>query len=229
MKKRSVARTDYRIPKLLERVRRMACSMARSLPSSVQVEDLIAAGNLGVAAALARFTGDPDTFDAFALTHARGAMLDELRRLDTMSRPGRRQARRVAAAARKLTSRLGRPPEDAEVAADLGMDLSQYRDVLLQSSTTMIDAAAFERIEDGGVPADQQLDARRTRRRISSEIARLPERHAAVIALSFEHDQTLQSIAATLGVSVARAHQIRHAALDKLRRSCAATDLAAVA
>ena len=55
---------------------------------------------------------------------------------------------------------------------------------------------------------------------LSSEIKRLPERHAIVLSLSFEHDETLQSIAKTLGMSVARAHQIRVTALDRLRRCC---------
>jgi DNA-directed RNA polymerase specialized sigma subunit len=71
---RCVANTDPRILKVLDRVRRMARSMDRSLPPAVQLEDMVAAGNMGVATALARFSGDPDTFEAFAMKHARGAM-----------------------------------------------------------------------------------------------------------------------------------------------------------
>jgi RNA polymerase sigma factor for flagellar operon FliA len=218
---RCVANTDPRIPKVLDRVRRMARSMARSLPANVQLEDMVAAGNMGVATALARFNGPPETFEAFAMKHARGAMLDDLRRLDTMSRLGRRQARRATATAAKLASRLGRPPEETEVAAELQMGLAAYRDLVLMRSTILIEGG-FERLDAGTVPADQQVDARRAERRLSTEIGRLPERHAIVLSLSFEHDETLQSIAKTLGVSVARAHQIRVTALDRLRRCCVA-------
>jgi RNA polymerase sigma factor for flagellar operon FliA len=229
MAARTVTNTDLRVTRALERVRRMARGMARSVPRSVQLEDLVAAGNLGLASALARFTGDPETFDAFAMTHARGAMLDELRRLDTMSRAGRRQVRRAAGVARTLASRLGRAADETEVAAELGMDLAEYRGIVLQSSTTLVDAAAIDRLDDGAAPVDEQLDARRAQRRLSAEVARLPKRHAVVISLSFEQDQTLQSIASALGVSVARAHQIRSAALEKLRRSCGGEALDAVA
>jgi RNA polymerase sigma factor for flagellar operon FliA len=195
----------------------MARGMARSLPSRVQLEDMVAAGNMGVATALVRFSGDPDTFEAFAMKHARGAMLDELRQLDTMSRLGRRQARLASATATRLACQLGRMPDDAEIAAELHMDLDAYRMVVLMRSTTVVEGG-FERLEAGDVPADQQIDARRTERMLSSEIQRLPERHAIVLSLSYEHDETLQSIARTLGVSVVRAHQIRVTALDRLRR-----------
>jgi RNA polymerase sigma factor for flagellar operon FliA len=193
--------------------------MTRSLPASVQLEDMVAAGNMGVATALARFSGNPETFEAFAMKHARGAMLDDLRRVDTMSRLGRRQARRASVTATKLAAKLGRLPEDTEMASEMQMDLDAYRELVLMRSTTLVEGG-FERLDAGTVPADQQVDARRTERMLSSEIKRLPERHAIVLSLSFEHDETLQSIAKTLGVSVARAHQIRVTALDRLRRCC---------
>jgi RNA polymerase sigma factor FliA len=219
LNQRFVANTDPQILRVLDRVRRMARSMARSLPANVQLEDMVAAGNMGVATALARFKGDPETFEAFAMKHARGAMLDDLRRLDTMSRLGRRQARRAAVTAMKLASRFGRAPEETEVAEEMQMNLDAYRELVLMRSTTLVEGG-FDRVDAGTVPADEQVDARRTERLLSSEIRRMPERHAIVLSLSFEHDETLQSIAQTLRISVARAHQIRVTALERLRRCC---------
>jgi RNA polymerase sigma factor for flagellar operon FliA len=229
MTDRTNAQDQFDISSLLERVRRMARAIARGLPSNLQVDDLVSAGNLGVAVALSRFSGDPATFEIFAMTHARGAMLDELRRLDTMSRPARRLARRAASITSTLAARLGRQPAEEEIAAEMNLDLDTYREMVLQRATTLVDGSHVDGIMDTAVPADQQLDRRRTQLRLSGEIARLPQRHATVLELSFHEDQTLQSIAGTLGVSVARVHQIRNAALGVLRRTCAEDALDAVA
>jgi RNA polymerase sigma factor for flagellar operon FliA len=198
----------------------MARTMARSTPARVHLDDLVAAGNMGIATALARFHGTPEAFEAFSMKHARGAMLDELRRLDTMSRLGRRQAQRASATVARLASQLGRRPEETEVAAEMQMDLGAYRAMVLMRATVVVASNDFERLDACTVPADQQVDARRTERLVSSEILRLSERHATVLSLSFEHDETLESIARTLGVSVTRAHQLRTTALDRLRRGC---------
>jgi|CZKU01.1.fsa_nt_gi RNA polymerase sigma factor for flagellar operon FliA len=221
MVEHTVSRNDPRLSRLLEQVRRIARAIARSLPPSVQLDDLVAAGNLGLATAIARFTGDPAAFEPFAIVHARGAMLDELRRLDTMSRLGRLRAHRALSASRRLTMRLGRNPDDAEIAAELGIELEAYHDVVLQRAATNVDILDHDRLEGSDTPADEEIDARRARRRVSDVVAQLPTRHATVIALSFAQDETLGSIAKNLGVSVARAHQIRADAIQKLRRSYA--------
>lgn len=216
----TVSRNDPRIAPLLGRVRRMARAIARSLPSCVQLDDLIAAGNLGVATARTRYTGDPSGFEHFAIVHARGAMIDELRRLDTMSRTGRADARRAQAIAQKLSRELGRTAEDDEVAAAMGVEVDAYRQLVVQRRVTRVDAIDHDRIDSEAVPADEAIDARRERRRLSAQLASLPDRHATVIELSFIKGETLQAIATTLGVSIARAHQIREAALVKLREAC---------
>jgi RNA polymerase sigma factor FliA len=221
MNARANAKTHPRLSFVLHRVRRMAQAIARGVPSSVDVDDLVAAGNLGVAATLARFSGDPSNFEGLAMARARGAMLDELRGLDTMSRPGRRLARRAAVTRRALTGKLGRLPTDEEVAAEMELDLETYRDVMRRCSVAVVESTNLEVVRDDAMPADEQLDERRAKVRLSTAIALLPSRHATVIELSFQQERTLQSIAEVLGVSTARAHQIRDAALEKLRLGCA--------
>jgi RNA polymerase sigma factor (sigma-70 family) len=77
-----------------------------------------------------------------------------------------------------------------------------------------------DRLEGLGTPADEQVDEQRERRRVSEELAGLPARQATVIELSYVLGETLQTIAEKLGISIARAHQIRNAALEKLRHAC---------
>lgn len=225
-------KNDPWLVKLLERVRRMACALGRRLPSSVQLDDLIAAGNLGVATALAHHKGAPQSVDAYAMAHARGAMIDELRRVDRMSRAGRRNARRAHAAALALSSELGRAPEEAEIAAALEMDVSAYRELVRQMASVAVEAETRDGrgnegeivVPDEFAPMEERIDTERARRFVASQIAGLPPRHAAVITLSFEEERTLRSIAEELGVSTARAGQLRQAAIERLRRAYVAND-----
>lgn len=210
---------------ILAYVERIARARARRLPSHIDVEDLIAAGNLGVATALRRFEGtDKNALHAFAIVHARGAILDELRRADPMSRAGRRELRRANAAKRMLAAKHQREPEASEVAAAIGIGVERYEELLEQSITTTVDADAVH-VAEVTAPMEEKLDTLRAQRAVSEELGRLPPRHATVIQLSFQSEQTLQSIGKTLGVSIARAAQLRDAALEKLQRACSPTEL----
>jgi RNA polymerase sigma factor for flagellar operon FliA len=211
----------------------MARDLVRRLPPSVDVDDLIAAGNLGVATALARFTGDPKEIEGYAMVHARGAMLDELRRVDTMSRAGRRKARKAREVMRALRTHLGRAPADAEVAEAMAIEVGDLRDLLCQMGYTTVEAGTTDVAgRNGGVvvadefsPMEDRLDEQRARIFVAAEIAKLPPRHATVITLSFSEGKTLEVIARALGVSVARAGQIREVALAKLRQAYVANDI----
>ena len=210
---------------ILAYVERIARARARRLPSHIDVEDLIGAGYLGVATALRRFEGtDKNALHAFAIVHARGAIMDELRRADPMSRAGRRQLRRANAAKRMLAAKHHREPEAAEVAAAIGIDVERYEELLEQSTATTVDADEIH-VPETAPPMEEKLDTLRAQRLVTEEIGRLPHRHATVIQLSFQSEQTLQSIGKTLGVSIARAAQLRDAAVVKLQQACAPTEL----
>ena len=116
-------------------VRRHAYRLARRLPSHVNVEDLMGAGFVGLADALNKYdrTG-PDRFEAYADCRIRGAMLDELRSYDPLSRDLRDLNNRIVAAVRKLTAELGRPPEEVEIAQKLELPVAAFRERLAKLS-----------------------------------------------------------------------------------------------
>jgi RNA polymerase sigma factor for flagellar operon FliA len=228
MNKRTVSNDDPRLSVILERVRRLAHGVARRVPRHVQVDDLVSAGNLGVAVAMARYPGDDSgLFEAYALAHARGAILDELRRHDHVSRRYRAKAREMQRAERRLSIRLGRRPDDAEIAEEMGIQVDDYVALqrLVAPTLTRLDDEAGEDVAPHEPSADEALHARRVREFLSEEVGRLPERQSAVVALSFGEEQTLATIATAFGVTEGRVCQLRKAALEKLRAACVANDV----
>src|SRR5215472_8069169 len=113
-------------------VRRIAMRLARRVPSSITVADLVGYGWVGLMEAFQRVSKDmpEEEFQAYALYRVRGAMLDYLRSLDPATRDLRRGSRRVACAIRDLSRTLGREPEEVEIAEFLGMGLAPYRGLL---------------------------------------------------------------------------------------------------
>ena len=112
-------------------VRRLAHQMIAKLPANVEVDDLIQVGLIGLTDALSRFDAEQGVqFETFATQRIRGAMLDELRGGDWMSRGTRRQQREIEVAVHKVEQRLGRAPHEAEIAAEMGLPLLEYQELL---------------------------------------------------------------------------------------------------
>ena len=112
-------------------VRRLAHHMMAKLPASVEVDDLIQVGLIGLSEALTRFEASQGVqFETFATQRIRGAMLDELRENDWMSRGSRKSQKDIEVALRRLEHRLGRSPVESEIAAELGMGLAEYQTLL---------------------------------------------------------------------------------------------------
>lgn len=112
-------------------VRRLAHQLIAKLPPNVEIDDLIQVGMIGLNDALCRF--DPAQgvqFETFATQRIRGAMLDELRGSDWMSRSDRRHQRMIETAVHKLEQTLGRAPAESEIAAEMGMTLTAYQELL---------------------------------------------------------------------------------------------------
>jgi RNA polymerase sigma factor (sigma-70 family) len=116
-------------------IRRIAMKMVRQLPRAITLDDLLSSGWTGLVEALRRRTPKmtEDEFEAYASQRIRGAILDYLRSLDPMSRRLRGASRDVTAAISTLIRRLGRPPEEEEIAAELGIDLESYQALLGQA------------------------------------------------------------------------------------------------
>jgi RNA polymerase sigma factor FliA len=211
-------------------VRRLAHQMIAKLPANVEIDDLIQVGMIGLHDALGRFDAAQGVqFETFATQRIRGAMLDELRGSDWMSRGNRRQQREIEAAVRSLEQTLGRPPHEGEIAHQLGVSLTQYQDTLTKVRGTQLIYLEDMTGDEGG---DEFLDRHvanedanplamlqdhRMREALVEAIKHLPEREQYVMSMYYEHDMNLKEIAAVLKVTESRVCQLHSQSIARLR------------
>ena len=208
-------------------VKRLAHHLLHRLPASVQLDDLIQAGMIGLLEAGRQYdAGQGASFQTYASIRIRGAMLDEIRRLDWTPRSVHRKTREVNDAVRELEHELGREPGDAEVAAKLGMTLAEYHQILHDASTSKLFSIDQDDSDDGegrhDPAADQPsplalLEHGGFRKALAAAIADLPERERLVMALYYDEELNLREIGQVLGVSESRVSQIHGRIMIKLR------------
>lgn len=211
-------------------VRRLAHQMIAKLPANVELDDLIQVGMIGLNDALGRFDAAQGVqFETFATQRIRGAMLDELRGADWMSRGDRRQQRSIEAAVHKLEQRLGRAPSEGEIAREMGLSLSDYQELLGKVRGTQLlyledlggdegDNSYLDRhVADEDANPVGQLQDRRMREALVAAIKNLPEREQFVMSMYYEQDMNLKEIAAVLGVTESRVCQLHSQSIARLR------------
>ncbi|MCA9678567.1 MAG: FliA/WhiG family RNA polymerase sigma factor, partial [Myxococcales bacterium] len=204
----------------LDMARRIALRVARRVPDNVRQDDLIAAAMVGLAEAAERFDaarGQP--FVAFAEKRIRGAVLDELRRGDVMSRRARARARQVSDTIRALGARLGRHPEDEEVAAALGVPVDQYLaelETLTHVACVPIDELTAEVAGDDEGP-ETSAARRLLTARLVAQLQTLPERDATLLSLYYVEELSYAEIGKLFGVTESRVCQLHSRALARLR------------
>lgn len=222
---------DAREVRLLQHValvRRIARQTAALLPPSVELADLEQAGIIGLWDALERDRGESEEkFAAYAAIRIRGAIFDELRRQDWMPRRGRAKERRIEKAERSLSQQLGRPPDDVEMAAYLGMALEDYQAELAGSSVQLLyledlapDGATDyidRHVSHEGRGPEALLQTEEMERDLQRAIQDLPEREGLVLALYYQEDLQLKEIGAVLEVSESRVSQLLRQAVMRLR------------
>jgi RNA polymerase sigma factor for flagellar operon FliA len=211
-------------------VRYIARRIHERLPHHVEMEELVSAGVLGLMDAFQKF--DPAKkvqFRSYAQFRIRGAILDSLRTLDWSPRDLRRKGRAIEQAIRVLTARLGRTPSENEIAAELGMKLGDYHQLLGELKGLEIGTLHLERSEDSGeeelayVPNRQEDDPLfrclegEMRERLAEAVRNLPERERLVMTLYYYEEMTMKEIGLTLGVVESRVSQIHAAAVLRLR------------
>ncbi|WP_333607846.1 RNA polymerase sigma factor FliA [Arsukibacterium sp.] len=208
-------------------VKRIAYHLMARLPASVQVDDLIQSGMIGLMEAAKNFDGSKGaSFETFAGIRIRGAMLDEMRRGDWTPRSVHRNARLIADTIAELEALLGRDVKDIEVAEKLDISIDEYHHMLNDVSSGRIIG-----IDDLGVSEDvistivdresdelydnQASDAFNSA--LAKTISSLPEREALVLSLYYNEELNLKEIGAVLDVSESRVSQIHSQALVRVK------------
>ncbi|WP_310385759.1 RNA polymerase sigma factor FliA, partial [Roseateles sp.] len=168
-------------------------------------------------------------FETFATQRIRGAMLDELRGSDWMSRGDRRQQRAIETAVHKLEQRFGRAPSEGEIAREMGLSLVDYQELLGKVRGTQLiyleDMSGDEGDEDflDRHVADNsnnpllKLQDHRMREALVAAIKNLPEREQFMMSMYYEHDMNLKEIAVVLKVTESRVCQLHSQAIARLR------------
>ncbi|WP_172117752.1 RNA polymerase sigma factor FliA [Halomonas hibernica] len=206
-------------------VRRHALTLQVRLPASIELDDLIQAGTVGLLEALGRFdAAHGASFATFASQRIRGAMVDELRTRDWLPRSVRRAARAVDDAIRRLEQQLGRSPEESEIALALEMPLGDYQQLLNDTNSGQL--LPFEElVADGGEPVSfdvsnlpfEKLLDEQQRQTLIAAIEALPEREKLLMALYYQEELNLKEVGAVLGVTESRVSQLHSQAISRLR------------
>jgi len=214
--------TEAMVMRHAELVKRIAYHLAGRLPASVEVDDLIQAGMLGLLEAASNYSeGRGASFETYAGIRIRGAMLDGLRKLDWAPRSVHRKARAVAKAIREIESEYGREARDVEVADRMGMKLSEYHRIVEDSAGCQISSLTTEEGEmtltDSNADPFRDVVDEDFRAALTEAIAGLPERERLVMSLYYDDELNLKEIGAALRVSESRICQIHGQALVRLQ------------
>lgn len=204
---------------LLDIVETALATVSRRLPAHVGRDDLASVGKLTLITIIAQATGPSDEVRAYCYVRVRGAMLDELRRLDTLSRNRRDDANSVARAQSVLTTKLGRAPTSDELSSEAGLSIAK-----VHSATAALAAEAeLQDIEWSSLPDTESpspidsVEQSDLHTNLQVALERLPSNQALALRRYYLEDATLDDIAAELGVSRERARQVREAGEKKLR------------
>ena len=218
----SARETEALVMRHAELVKRIAYHLAGRLPASVEVDDLIQGGMLGLLEAAANYSeGRGASFETYAGIRIRGAMLDGLRKLDWAPRSVHRKARAVAKAIREIESEIGREARDVEVADRMGMKLSEYHRIVEDSAGCQISSLTTEEGEitltDSSADPFRDVVDEDFRAALTEAIGGLPERERLVMSLYYDDELNLKEIGAALRVSESRICQIHGQALVRLQ------------
>jgi RNA polymerase sigma factor for flagellar operon FliA len=211
-------------------VKRMAYQLLAKLPKSMQLDDLIQAGMLGLLEAVRNYNASRGaSFETYASIRIRGNMLDEVRKSGWVPRSVYRNSRLVSQAVKTVENRLGRESKDSEVAEELNLDLEEYYELLQDSAGSQLYG-----FEDLGLTDDQLIGSNKNQTEpqekilhddllqyINQALTSLSKNQRMVLSLYYEKDFNLKEIGEILGISESRACQINTEATTKIRQKLA--------
>jgi RNA polymerase sigma factor FliA len=221
---------DQLISEYLPYVKRIVQRLAVHLPSTVDIDDLMNVGVIGLIQAVDRYDPRRDNkFMTYAIFRIKGAVLSELRARDFLSRSNRRKIRELESAYLRLEQKLGREADDKEIAQELGIELEQVH------RTKQMSSISFVSLEELGVSsrdekeklmsylADNEDDAlnltkiKELKAALAEAIGQLPEKERLVISLYYLDELTMKETGKVLGITESRVSQIHSQAILHLR------------
>jgi len=219
---------EDRIVKYAPSVKYIVNRMAMRFPPNISKDELISAGILGLIDALDKF--DPEMeikFQTYAEHRIRGAILDELRKMDWLPRSMRTDIHRLEDAVTAVRMRAGRDPEDIEIANEMNIDIDSYYKIVNRVRGVEL-LSLDEALPDGSTPkftmqsSDlpspfDELETKEIKKVISQAIARLSPKEQLIISLYYYEELTLKEIAKVLDLTESRISQIHTATIIKLR------------
>jgi RNA polymerase sigma factor for flagellar operon FliA len=229
----STENRDQVIREYAPMIKYVASRIALRLPRHIELDDLISVGVLGLMDAIEKY--DPTRgakFKTYAEFRVRGAILDELRSLDWVPRSVRQKASNLDSVVQKIQARLGRPPEDEEIAQELGVSMDEFYETLQESQSSPILS-----LEDLGISketgeqkslldclagksdSDPQTHLRLNELKeiIAKAIDTLPEKERLMVSLYYYEELTMKEIGEVLGITESRVSQIHSKAVMRLR------------
>lgn len=208
-------------------VKRIAHHLLGRLPHSVQLDDLVQAGMLGLLEAVRHYDSTKGaSFETYAGIRIRGHMLDEVRRNDWVPRSVYRNARMISEAVRSVENRLGRDAKDHEVAKELNISLDEYYQLLKDSAGSQLygfdDLGVTDdilKIDSDNASTEPHIKVLQDDmiNQLSQIIGGLPEKERLVLSLYYEQDLNLKEIGEVLGVSESRVSQIHSQATLRIK------------
>ena len=221
---------DQLITEYLPYVKRIVQRLAVHLPSTVDIDDLMNVGVIGLIQAVDRYDPRRDNkFMTYAIFRIKGAVLSELRARDFLSRSNRRKIRELESAYLRLEQKLGREADDQEIARELGVDLEQvYR-------TKQMSSISFISLEELGVSSRDEKEKllsylinneddalsmtklKEIKEAMAQAIKQLPEKERLVISLYYLDELTMKETGKVLGITESRVSQIHSQAILHLR------------
>lgn len=208
-------------------VKYVAGRLRTRMPESVDPDDLVSDGVLGLMDAIERFEPARGlSFQTFAVPRIRGAIIDGMRSMDFVPRSVRDKLRTVQRASVLLEERLGRVPDDAEVAREAGIPVQQLRDLLRQANSNHANLDDFDLADELSSAADHQIEQGDVNASLMRVVDQLGERDQVIIALYYFEGLTLAEIGQVLGVTESRVSQVHRRATTTLREKLLALDSA---
>ena len=208
-------------------VKYVAGRLRTRMPDSVDPDDLVSDGVLGLMDAIERFEPARGlSFQTFAVPRIRGAIIDGMRSMDFVPRSVRDKLRAVQRAQVLLEERLGRLPEDTEVAREVGIPVQQLRDLSRQANSNHASLDDFDLADELSSAADHKVEQGDVNASLMRVVDQLAERDQVIIALYYFEGLTLAEIGQVLGVTESRVSQVHRSATTTLREKLLALDSA---